>query len=306
MLETSATPAERRRVLSAGLSSGRLLRFPGAFNALCALLIAQYGFEGIYVSGAATSAALGLPDVGLTSVSEVSAVTAEIARASALPVLVDADTGFGEPLNVARAVQLLEDSGAAGCHLEDQVMPKRCGHLEGKTLAAPEEMLRRLAAARVARRDPNFVLCARTDARALEGVPGAIERARAYAEAGADLIFVEALESPAEIAAVRAAIDAPLLVNVTEFGRTPLLRAEELAALGVNVVLYPVTLLRLAMGAVERGLGALRDVGTQSGMLDEMQSRSRLYEVIDYASYARVDDAVFNFRLPAPGGPDAH
>jgi methylisocitrate lyase len=193
-------------------------------------------------------------------------------------------------------VQLLEDSGAAGCHLEDQQNPKRCGHLAGKVLRPPEDMVRTVTAAVRARRDPDFVVCARTDAAAVEGLDAATDRARAYVDAGADMIFAEAMAGPDDIAAFRAATDVPLLVNMTEFGRSELLTAAQLTDLGVDVVLYPVTLLRLAMGAVADGLRTLADEGTQAGLLDRMQTREQLYEVLDYDAYAAFDEGVAGFR----------
>ncbi len=302
MLGAECSAVDRRHRLAAALASGRLLRFPGALNALSALLVERAGFEGVYVSGAVVSASLGLPDIGLTTSSEVAAFTRQVSSVSRLPCLVDADTGFGEPMNVARTVQLLEEAGAAGCHLEDQVLPKRCGHLSGKSLVPVVDMGRRLAAARAARRDERFLLCARTDARSVEGLEAALDRARAYVDAGAEMIFAEAVESAAEIEAFRRAVAVPLLVNMTEFGRSPLLDATALASLGVNVVLYPVTLLRLAMGAIEQGLARLAAEGTQAGLVPAMQTRARLYEVVDYAAYNVFDDALFNFDMPTGGG----
>jgi methylisocitrate lyase len=292
MLHTTTTPSERRRQLRDGLASGRLLRFPGAFNPLSAALIAEVGFEGVYVSGAVVSASLDLPDIGLTTLSEVAARSGEIARVSALPTLVDADTGFGEPMNVARTVQVLEDAGLAGCHLEDQVNPKRCGHLDGKTVVPTAEMVRRITAAVRARRDPDFVICARTDARATEGLDAAIERARAYVAAGADMIFPEALADASEFQAVRDALDVPLLANMTEFGKSELLDVATLASIGINVVIWPVTLLRLAMGAAERALQVLATEGTQAGLIGDMQTRSRLYELLRYDDYSAFDASV--------------
>ena len=289
MLHTSVSVTERRRAFRAGLASGRLLRFPGAFTPLSAILIEQLGFEGVYVSGAVLSAALGLPDIGLTSLGEVAARSHEIARVTGLPALVDADTGFGGPLNAARSVQVLEEMGVAGCHIEDQVNPKRCGHLEGKEIVAVADMSRRVRAAAAARRDPAFVICARTDARAVEGLDAAVERAKAYLDAGADMIFAEALADAAEIERFRQRVDAPLLVNMTEFGQTQLLDATTLAGLGVNVVIYPVTLLRLAMGAVERGLATLVSDGTQKELLGQMQSRAQLYDLLGYDDYGALD-----------------
>ncbi|WP_055748274.1 methylisocitrate lyase [Frankia sp. AvcI1] len=300
MLHARTPPHARRAALRAALASGRLLRFPGAFNPLTAVLITELGFDGVYVSGAVLAADLALPDIGLTTLTEVAGRAGQIARVTDLPTLVDADTGFGEPMNVARSVQILEDAGLAGCHLEDQVNPKRCGHLDGKTVVPVEEMVRRIHAAVAARRDPNFVLCARTDARGVEGLDAAIERARAYRDAGADMIFPEGLADAAEFAAVRAAVDVPILANMTEFGKSELLTAATLASVGVNVVIYPVTLLRLAMRATEDGLRRLAADGTQTELLDRMQHRSRLYELLDYAAYNTFDDSIFTYRVPGP------
>ncbi|MDA8290372.1 MAG: methylisocitrate lyase [Actinomycetota bacterium] len=301
MLGSSTPASERRASFRAALGSGRLLRLPGAFNALSALAIADAGFDGVYVSGAVVAAGLGLPDVGLTTATEVAGRTLEIARVTSLPVLADADTGFGEPMNVARTVQSLEDAGAAGCHVEDQVMPKRCGHLDGKAVVGATEMARRVRAAVAARRDPGFVVCARTDARSLEGLDAAIERAKAYVDAGADMVFPEALTDESEFAAFRAAVEVPILANMTEFGKSPLLSASTLRSLGVDVVIYPVTLLRLAMGAVEAGLREIRDAGTQESLVPSMQTRARLYELVDYEAYGAFDGHLFDFVVP--GGP---
>lgn len=296
MLHTHRTAAERRRAFRAGLASSTLQRLPGAPNPLAARMIEQAGFEGVYVSGAVVSADLALPDVGLTTLSEVAARAQQIARVTDLPTLVDADTGFGEPLSVARTVQVLEDAGVAGCHLEDQENPKRCGHLAGKALRSPEAMRRTLRAALDARRDPDFVVCARSDAAAVEGLDAAIDRAKAYVDEGADMIFAEAMPGPREFERFRAAVDVPLLANMTEFGRSELLTVDQLTALGVDVVIYPVTLLRLAMGAVQDGLDAIAATGTQAGLVERMQTRDRLYEVLDYDAYAAFDDSVAHFR----------
>ncbi|MFF2615868.1 methylisocitrate lyase [Kitasatospora sp. NPDC058046] len=300
MLHTRTTAAERRRALREQLASGRLLRVPGAINPLSARLIQDLGFDAVYLSGAVLAADLGLPDIGLTTSTEVAARAQQTTRVTDLPVLIDADTGFGEPMNAARTVQLLEDAGLAGLHLEDQVNPKRCGHLDGKTITPREEMVRRLRAAVDARRDPDFLLMARTDARSVEGLGAAIDRAKAYVDAGADAIFPEALADEAEYEAFRKAVDVPLLANLTEFGRTPLLDTRALESLGYNIALYPVTLLRLAMGAIEDGLRTIATEGTQQSLLPRMQTRSRLYELLGYADYAAFDSAVFDFTLP-PG-----
>jgi methylisocitrate lyase len=278
---------ERRGALRAALASDRLVRMPGAFSPLVAMAVEDAGFEGVYVSGAALSADLGLPDVGLTTLTEVAARGAQIARATSLPALIDADTGFVEPGNVARTIQLLEDAGLAGCHLEDQAGAKRCGHLEGKALVPEDEMVERIAAAVGARRDPGFVICARTDARGPEGLGAAIRRAERYVDAGADMVFPEALADEREFEAVRRAIPVPLLANMTEFGKSRLLGAAALEALGIDAVIYPVTTLRLAMGAVEDGLRAIAREGTQEGLVPRMQTRARLYELLGYDGGAR-------------------
>ncbi|MFI9645788.1 methylisocitrate lyase [Streptomyces sp. NPDC052040] len=300
LLHTRTTPAERRRAFREQLASGRLLRIPGAINPLSARLIQDTGFDAVYLSGAVLAADLGLPDIGLTTSVEIAARAQQTTRVTDLPVLIDADTGFGEPMNAARTVQLLEDAGVAGLHLEDQVNPKRCGHLDGKTVAPRAEMLRRIRGAVDARRDPDFLLMARTDARSVEGLDAAIDRARAYVDAGADAIFPEALADLSEYEAFRKAVDVPLLANLTEFGKTPLLDARTLENLGYNIALYPVTLLRIAMGAVEDGLRTIAAEGTQQSLLPRMQTRSRLYELLGYEEYSAFDSAVFDFTLP-PG-----
>lgn len=297
LLGAESAPADKRRAFRRALDSGRLVRFPGAFSPLVAKLIAEIGFDGVYVSGAVLSADLGLPDIGLTTLTEVAGRGAQIASATDLPTFIDADTGFGEPMSAARTITVLEDSGLAGCHLEDQVNPKRCGHLDGKAVVETAEMVKRLRAAVSARRDPNFVICARTDAAGIEGIPAAIDRAKAYADAGADLIFTEALHTPAEFEQFRDAVDIPLLANMTEFGKSELLSAQQLSDIGYNVVIYPVTTLRLAMHAVEVGLREIESAGTQSGLLDQMQHRSRLYELLRYADYNQFDSDIYNFAL---------
>ncbi|MGW5384521.1 methylisocitrate lyase [Nocardia sp. NPDC003963] len=297
LLAASTSAAEKRIAFRAGLESGGIQRFPGAFNPLVAKLIQEIGFEGVYVSGAVLSADLGLPDIGLTTLTEVSGRGHQIARVTDLPVLIDADTGFGEPMSAARTITVLEDAGIAGCHLEDQVNPKRCGHLDGKAVVPTSEMMRRLRAAVAARRDPGFVICARTDAAGIEGIAAAIDRAKAYADAGADLIFTEALHTPAEFEKFRAAVSIPLLANMTEFGKSELIPATTLESIGYNAVIYPVSTLRLAMFAAEAGLREIYAQGTQSGLLDRMQHRSRLYELLQYERYNEFDSDIFDFTL---------
>ncbi|KIU13683.1 methylisocitrate lyase [Mycolicibacterium llatzerense] len=297
LLGSTVSAADKRAKFRSALNSGQLQRYPGAFSPLVAKLVSEIGFEGVYVSGAVLSADLGLPDIGLITLSEVAGRSAQIAAATDLPTLVDADTGFGEPMSAARTITVLEDAGLAGCHLEDQVNPKRCGHLDGKAVVPAAEMIKRLRAAVAARRDPNFVICARTDAAGIEGIDSAIDRAKAYADAGADLIFTEALSSPSEFERFRAAVDTPLLANMTEFGKSELVTAQQLSDIGYNMVIYPVTTLRLAMYAVEVGLREIHTAGTQAGLLDQMQHRSRLYELLRYAEYNEFDSDIFNFTL---------
>jgi methylisocitrate lyase len=297
MLFPAKTAAEKRAAFSTGLRSGKLLCFPGAFSPLVALEVERQGFDGVYISGAALSADLALPDIGLTTLSEVAQRGRQIARVTALPSIIDIDTGFGETMNAARTIQEIEEMGLAGCHLEDQVNPKRCGHLDNKTIVERGEMVRKVKAAVQSRRDPNFMVFARTDARASEGLDAAIERAKAYAGAGADAIFPEALQDETEYAAFRAAIDLPLLANITEFGKTPLLSARQLEDLGYNIMILPATALRLAMKAVHDGLAEIRRHGTQAGIIDRMQTRAELYALLRYEDYNGFDQSVFNFKV---------
>jgi methylisocitrate lyase len=303
MLFPTKSVAEKRAEFRAALRSGKLLRFPGAFSPLVAMLIERQGFEGVYVSGAALSANLGLPDVGLTTLTEVAERGRTIARATALPAIIDADTGFGEPMNAARTVQECEELGLCGCHFEDQVSPKRCGHLDHKSLVPAADMAKKIHAAVNARRDSNFAIIARTDARESEGIAGAIARGQAYAAAGADMIFPEALHNESEFEQFRKAVSVPLLANMTEFGKSKLLTTSQLAKLGCNVVIYPVTTLRLAMKAVEQGLARIKEEGSQNSLLGQMQTRAELYELLRYRDYARFDQRVAATQLPnTPGG----
>jgi methylisocitrate lyase len=297
MLYSAITPPEKRRRLRAALASGELLQFPGAFNPLSARLIERKGFDGVYISGAVLSAELGLPDIGLTTLTEVAARAAQIARMTDLPVLVDADTGFGESMNVARSVQTCEDAGVAALHIEDQVNPKRCGHLDGKSVVDTGTALQRIRAAADARRDPDLLIMARTDIRAVEGLDAAIDRARQLVDAGADAIFPEAMRDLSEFAAVRAALDVPVLANMTEFGKSELFGADQLREIGVNLVIYPVSLLRIAMGAAMRALDTLRADGSLKAEVPRMQTRAELYELLDYEGYSRFDADVFSFTL---------
>jgi methylisocitrate lyase len=297
MLYSTVTPADKRAAFRERLATGELIRMPGAFNPLSAKLIQDKGFEGVYISGAVLSADLGLPDIGLTTLTEVASRGQQISRMTDLPTLIDADTGFGEPMNVARTVQTLEDAGVSGLHIEDQVNPKRCGHLDGKAVVDEDTALKRIRAAADARRDPNLLIMARTDIRAIDGLQAAIDRAKALVDAGADAIFPEAMADLGEFEAVRKAVDVPILANMTEFGKSELFTTTQLANIGINIVIYPVSLLRLAMGAAERGLDALAAEGSLNSSVQHMQTRARLYELLDYEAYNAFDTSVFNFTL---------
>lgn len=297
MLYAQTDPATKRAKFRERLASGELLRVPGAFNPLSARLIQDKGFDGVYISGAVISADLGLPDIGLTTLTEVAGRSQQISRMTDLPSLVDADTGFGEPMNVARTVQTLEDAGVSGLHIEDQVNPKRCGHLDGKAVVDTDTALKRIRAAADARRDPNLLIMARTDIRAVDGLDAAMDRAKQLVDAGADAIFPEAMKDLGEFEAMRKAVDVPILANMTEFGKSELFTTTQLSNIGVNIVIYPVTLLRSAMGAAERTLDAINADGTQQSVVGEMQTRARLYELLDYESYNSFDSSVFNFTL---------
>jgi methylisocitrate lyase len=298
MLQSLVTAAEKRVRLRTRLATGDLLVVPGAFNPLSAKLIERKHFDGVYVSGAVLAADLGLPDIGLTTLSEVAARSAQIARVTDLPTLVDADTGFGEPMNVARTVQVLEDSGVAGLHLEDQVNPKRCGHLDGKQVVDEGTAIRRIRAAVTARRDSNLLVMARTDIRAVEGLSAAVARSKALVDAGADAIFPEAMMDLHEFETIRAAVDVPILANMTEFGKSALFTTSQLANVGINIIIYPVSLLRLAMGVAARALEAIETEGSLASMLDQMQDRAELYDLLDYESYNAYDSSIFNFDVP--------
>jgi methylisocitrate lyase len=297
MLYAKTTAAQKRALLRERLASGELLQFPGAFNPLSAKLIQSKGFDGVYISGAVLAADLGLPDIGLTTLSEVAGRGEQIARMTDLPVLIDADTGFGEPMNVARTVQTLEDAGVAGLHIEDQINPKRCGHLDGKSVVDSDTAVMRIKAAVDARRDENLLIMARTDIRAVEGFDAAVDRAKMLVDAGADAIFPEAMKDLGEFAKMREALDVPVLANMTEFGKSELFTKQQLADVGINIVIYPVSLFRLAMGSAMRGLDSLTEHGTLAQVVPEMQTRAELYETLDYEAYNHFDADVFNFDL---------
>jgi methylisocitrate lyase len=262
---------------------------PGVFSPAVARLAEKAGFRVLYLSGSAFSGLLALPDLGVTTLPEVAKAAYDIGSQVKAPLIVDADTGFGEALNVARTVVMLRTAGAAALHIEDQVLPKRCGHLDGKEIVDAEEMVKKVASAKEAAGGEIMVI-ARTDARSVEGIDAAVDRAREYAKAGADMIFPEALESSAEFAEFRKKVREPLMANMTEFGRTPYLSAAEFERLGYNVVIFPVTTFRAMMKAVEKTLNELRKAGTQKGMLDSLMTRKQFYDLIEYSRYEKADE----------------
>jgi methylisocitrate lyase len=289
---TAASAGARLRT---ALAQERPLQVVGTVNAYSALLAGRAGFRAIYLSGAGVAnASFGLPDLGITSLNDVCEDVRRIAGATALPLLVDADTGWGAAFNISRTMADLVRAGAAGCHLEDQVQTKRCGHRPGKALVSPEEMVDRLKAAVDGRTDREFVLMARTDAHAVEGQQAAIERAQRYVEAGADMIFAEALTTLDEYRQFTEAVRVPVLANITEFGKTPLFTVAELASAGVSLVLYPLSAFRAMSKAAESVYGAIRRDGTQRSVMDTMQSRVELYEVLRYLDYERKLDELFS------------
>ena len=284
----------------AALARPGILRLPGAHNGMAALQAKAAGFQALYLSGAAMSASMGLPDLGILTVDEVAFFIRQIARASGLPLLVDGDTGYGEALNVMHMVRVFEEAGAAAVHLEDQLLPKKCGHLNDKKLASPAEMAAKVAAAVRARR--HLVVIARTDAAAAEGIEGAVARAKLYVEAGADAIFPEALTSVEMFREVRARLPGVrLLANMTEFGRTPALTAAEFEELGYQMVIWPVSSLRVANRAQERLYTALAREGATTAMLPEMQTRAELYATLGLAAFEALDASIAQSVLPTAG-----
>lgn len=298
MLYAQKTPAQKRLELRKMLASGDIKQFPGAYTPLSARLIEEKKFDGVYISGAVLANELGFPDVGLTTLSEVAQRAGQIARVTNLPAIVDADTGFGEPMNVARTIQEFEEYGLAGCHIEDQFNPKRCGHLDNKNMVDLETATKRIRAAAEARRDPNFLIMARTDLRGISSLEETIDRIKALVDAGADAIFPEAMKDLSEFEAVCHAVDVPVLANMTEFGKSELFTKEQLAAVGINMIIYPVTLLRSSLGAMEGVLDTIASTGTQEGYVDKMLTRARLYDLVDYEAYNQFDTGIFNFEVP--------
>ena len=286
------TIIQKREDFEKKLSSKKILRFPGAYNPLTAKLIEEIGYDGIYVSGGVMSNDLGYPDIGLTTLKEVSYRANQIARVTNLPTIVDADTGFK---SCEETVNIFEKLGITGIHIEDQISQKRCGHLDNKELISKEEMIKKIKLSINSRKDKNFKIIARTDANSVEGLDKMIERAKAYQDAGADIIFPEALQNEKEFEKVRKNLNIYLLANMTEFGKTKLFSYKQLENLGYNIVVYPVTTQRLAMKSVEEGLKDIFERGHQNNIIDKMQTRKRLYELVEYEKYNSLDEKIYNF-----------
>ena len=289
---TKKTVSEKRSEFVKELKSKKLLRFPGAYNPLCAKLIAEIGFDGVYISGGVMSNDLGLPDIGLTTLDQVSYRSEQISRVTDLPTIVDIDTGFG---NCKKTIEEFEKKGLAGCHLEDQIAEKRCGHLDNKELISKEEMVKKIKECISSRKDKNFLIIARTDANSVEGLNKTLDRIKAYEEAGADMIFPEAMKDESEFEKVRKVSKGYLLANMTEFGKSKLLDKTQLENLGYNLVIYPVSTQRLAMHNVEIGLKSIFNDGHQNNIIDKMQSRKRLYELVEYEKYNTPDKKITDF-----------
>jgi len=290
---TKKNAPEKRIELKNKLLNKNILRFPGAYNPLTAKLISEIGFDGIYISGGVMSNDLGLPDIGLTTLKEVSYRASQISKVTDLPSIVDADTGFK---NCKKTIETFENLGLSGCHIEDQIEEKRCGHLDNKEIISINEMVKKIKTCVASRKDRNFLIIARTDANTVEGLDKTIDRVKAYEDAGADIIFPEAMKDEKEFAKIRKNSKVSLLANMTEFGKSKLLSANELQNLGYNVVIYPVTTQRLAMKNVEDGLKVIFKDGHQNNIIDKMQTRKRLYELVEYEKYNTPDKKITDFK----------
>ncbi len=289
---TKKNALEKRLNFVKKLQSKKLLRFPGAYNPLCAKLISEIGFEGVYISGGVMSNDLGLPDIGLTTLDQVSYRANQITRVTDLPTIVDADTGFGD---CKKTIITFESKGLAGCHIEDQIAEKRCGHLDNKELITKEEMVKKIKESVSSRKDKNFLIIVRTDANTVEGIDKTLDRIKAYEDAGADMIFPEAMKDEKEFEKVRNISKGYLLANMTEFGKSKLLNKKELENLGYNLVIYPVSTQRLAMQNVEMGLKSIFKEGDQNNIIDKMQTRKRLYELVEYEKYNTPGKKITDF-----------
>jgi len=293
MYFTKKNSSQKRKELINKLKNKKILKFPGAYNPLTAKLIAEINFDGVYISGAVMANDLGIPDIGLTTLKEVSYRAKQIARSTDLPSIVDADTGFGD---CAKTVEVFENLGLSGCHIEDQIEQKRCGHLDNKEIIPLNEMVKKIKLATKTKKDKNFLIIARTDANAVEGIEKTIERIKAYEDAGADVIFPEAMKDEKEFEKIRKITSSFLLANMTEFGKTKLLPSNVLEDLGYNIIIYPVTTQRLAMKNVEDGLRVIMRDGHQNNIIDKMQTRKRLYELVEYEKYNTSDKKITDFK----------
>ena len=285
-------PKEKRASLVQKLKSNKILRVPGAYNPLTAKVIEEIGYDAVYVSGGVMANDLGFPDIGLTTLEDVSTRSYLISRVTNLPTIVDIDTGFK---SCEKTIQTFEEFGVAAVHLEDQIERKRCGHLDNKELISTDEMIKKIKECVSAKKDENFKIIARSDAKSVEGIEKMIDRCKAYIDAGAEIIFPEALENEKEFETVRKALNSYLLANMTEFGKTKLLNYKDLENLGYNIVIYPVTTQRLAMKSVEDGLRDIFKDGHQNNIIDKMQTRKRLYEIVEYEKYNALDEKIYNF-----------
>ena len=290
---TKKNHLKKREDLKKKLKKNKLLKFPGAYNPLTAKLIAEINFDGIYISGGVMANDLGVPDIGLTTLKEVSYRANQISRVTDLPSIVDADTGFSD---CSKTIETFEYLGLTGCHIEDQIDQKRCGHLDNKEIISLNEMVKKINMAVKAKKDKNFLIIARTDANAIEGIEKTIERIKAYEGAGADIIFPEAMKDEKEFEKVRKSSKVSLLANMTEFGKSKILTDKELENLGYQIVIYPVTTQRLAMKNVEDGLRAIMRDGHQNNIIDKMQTRKRLYELVEYKKYNTLDKKITDFK----------
>ena len=290
---TKKNPSEKRIELKNKLKKQKILRFPGAYNPLTAKLITEIGFDGIYVSGAVMANDLGVPDIGITTLKEVSYRANQISKATDLPSIVDADTGFGD---CKKTIETFENLGLSGCHVEDQIEQKRCGHLDNKELIPLNEMVNKIITASKSKKDKNFLIIARTDANTVEGLNKTIERVKAYENAGADIIFPEAMKDEKEFEQIRKNTKVKLLANMTEFGKSKLLSASALEKLGYSIVIYPVSTQRLAMKNVEDGLKVIFKDGHQNNIIDKMQTRKRLYELVEYEKYNTSGKKITDFK----------
>ena len=290
---TKKSFSQKREDLKNKLKKQKILKFPGAYNPLTAKLISEIGFDGIYISGAVTANDLGFPDIGITTLKEVSYRANQISRVSDLPSIVDADTGFGD---CKKTIETFENLGLSGCHIEDQIDEKRCGHLDNKEIIPLAAMVNKIKTAVKTKKNKNFLIIARTDANAVEGIEKTIDRIKAYEDAGADIIFPEAMKNEKDFEKIRKNSKAYLLANMTEFGKSKLLSTGELENLGYNIVIYPVTTQRLAMKNVEDGLWAIMKDGHQNNIIDKMQTRKRLYELVEYEKYNTPDKKITDFK----------